>query len=490
MDYQALDFEKYKIITIFHNKTLLMQKLSPTLGLRSSIFLVISIVIGSGVFKKVAIMSSILKSPGLVILCWALAGFISLMGALCNAEMACMFANSGGEYFYFQKVYNRFFAFIFGWANFVVIQTAGIAALAYIFAESFNSFIPFPTFNTGISGNFLLDNFSIKLLASALIILLSYINYRGIKNAEKVSRFMTFLLLAAASVIIITGLSSHAGNKLNLITPALHNGNGLSGWLLIKAITIASLGAFWGYEGWNGIGLIGEEIKNPKRNIPLSLGFGILIIISIYVLLNVVYLYILPIDTLIKINDHPNQIAAVEVMKVVLGKWGELFIALLIMVTTFNATNGTILTSARIYYAMARDKNFYRNAAKVHPKHKTPSVSLLLQGIWAILLVWSGTFDQLTDMLIFSTFIFYGAIAIGVMIMRKRAPLYPRPYKITGYPFTPIVFCLCCLLLIGVTLYNQPKEALSGLGLIALGIPFYWFWTQKKPKREPVAIVE
>jgi APA family basic amino acid/polyamine antiporter len=454
-----------------------MQKLVPSLNLRSSVFLVVGLVIGSGVFKKAAVMSSILKSPGLVILCWALAGFISLMGALCNAELACMFANSGGEYFYFQKVYNRFFGFIFGWANFVVLQTAGIAALAYIFAESFNSIMPLPAFHTG--SNFFADNLSIKLFASLLIIFLSYVNYRGIKNAEKLTRYMTFLLLAAATVIIIAGLSSHAGNELNLVTPASHSGSGLSGWPLIKAITIASLGAFWGYEGWNGVGMIGEEIKNPKRNIPLALIFGILIIISVYVLLNVVYLYILPIDRLIQINSHPNQIAAVEVMKVVSGKWGALFIALLIMVTTFNATNGTILTSARIYYAMARDKNFYRHAARVHPRHKTPSVSLLLQGIWSILLVWSGTFDQLTDMLIFSTFIFYGSTAIGVMLMRKRDPLHPRPYKVTGYPFTPVVFCMCCLLLIGVTLYNQPKEALSGLGLIAMGIPFYWFWTQR-----------
>jgi APA family basic amino acid/polyamine antiporter len=166
-------------------------------------------------------------------------------------------------------------------------------------------------------------------------------------------------------------------------------------------------------------------------------------------------------------------------MKVIWGKWGELFIAILIMVTTFNATNGTILTSARVYYAMARDRNFYRHAATIHPTFKTPSVSLLMQGIWAIILVWSGTFDQLTDMLIFSAFIFYGAIAVGVIVMRSREPDYPRPYKVNFYPVTPVLFILCCIFLIGVTLYNQPTEALSGLGLIAIGIPFYWFWTNK-----------
>lgn len=456
-----------------------MQKLSPTLGLKSAIFLVVSIVIGSGVFKKVALMSAILKSPGLVILCWVLAGVISLAGALCNAEIACMFANSGGEYFYFQKIYNRFFSFIFGWANFVVVQTGGIAALAYIFAESLNSILPMPIFIEGQPSNFLLNNFSIKLLASLLIILLSYVNYRGIKHADRLTNFMTYLLLASAITIICAGLFSGMGNLIHLTTSASSSGVGLSGWALIKAITIASLGAFWGYEGWNSVGMIGEEIKNPKRNLPRALAFGMLIIITIYVLLNLVYLYILPIDKLININNHPNQIAAVEVMKVIWGKWGELFIAILIMVTTFNATNGTILTSARVYYAMARDRNFYRHAATIHPTFKTPSVSLLMQGIWAIILVWSGTFDQLTDMLIFSAFIFYGAIAVGVIVMRSREPDYPRPYKVNFYPVTPLLFIFCCIFLIGVTLYNQPTEALSGLGLIAIGIPFYWFWTNK-----------
>ena len=459
-----------------------MQKLPPSLGLRASIFVVISVILGSGVFKKVALMAFTLQSPKLVLLCWVLAGFISLAGALCTAEMAGMFPNSGGEYFYFQKVYSRFFAYIYGWANFVVLKTASIAALAYIFAESFNSILPLPkwSFNIGKSGVAIIDNLPVKLLASLLIIALSYVNYRGIKHAEKLSRVMTIIMLTAAAIIVFAGLGSPAGNTKNLVTPGIHAGNGLNGWLLIKAITIASLGAFWGYEGWNCVGLIGEEIKNPKRNLPLALGIGTLVIMLVYVSLNIVYMYILPIDALIQINDHPNQIAAVEVMKVVWGKWGGLFVAILILVTTFNANNSTILTSARIFFAMARDKNFYQQAATVHPIYKTPSVALFLQAAWSVILVWSGTFDQLTDMLIFSSFIFYGATALSVMLMRKRVPLQPRAYKVIGYPFTPFLFCMCCLLLIGVTLFNQPKEAISGLGLIATGIPFYWFWVRRK----------
>lgn len=459
-----------------------MQKLPASLGLRSAIFMVVSVILGSGVFKKVAMMSATLQSPLLVLLCWVLAGFISLAGALCTAEMCGMYPSSGGEYFYFQKVYNRFFAYIFGWANLVVLRTASIAALAYIFAQSFNSVIPLPEYSGNItkSGSLFIDNLSVKALASLLIIVLSYINYRGIKHAEKLSRYMSYLMISAAAIIVIAGLMAPMGKFSNLTTASTQAATHLSFWQIIKAITIASLGAFWGYEGWNNIGMIGEEIKNPKRNLPLSLGIGTLIIMLIYVLLNIVYLYVLPIDSFIEMNNHPNQIAAVEVMKVVWGKWGELFVAILILVTTFNATNSTILTSARVFYAMARDNNFYKPAATVHPVYKTPSVALFLQGVWSIILVWSGTFDQLTDMLIFSAFIFYGASAVAVIIMRKRAPNEPRFYKVIGYPFTPILFCMFCILLIGVTLFNQPREALSGVALIACGIPFYFYWTRKQ----------
>ena len=459
-----------------------MEKLTPSLGLRSAIFIVISSILGSGVFKKAALMSAILQSPLLVILCWLLAGIISLMGALCTAEMVGMFPNSGGEYFYFQKVYNRFFAFIYGWANFVVIKTAAIAALAYIFAESFNSIIPLPLLSIHFGNNewFVVDNISIKLLASLLIAFLSYINYIGLNHAEKLSRILTFLMLGAALVIVIAGLNSSKGLSTNLITNGINFKKGLTGWPLIKLVTLASLGAFWGYEGWNCLGMIGEEVKNPKQNLPLAIGIGTLTIIVLYVLLNLVYLYILPIDRIIGIHSHPNQIIAVEVMKTIWGHWGQLFLALLILVSTLNCNNSTILTSSRIFYAMARDHNFYPPAATVHPVYKTPSVALILQAIWSILLVWSGTFDQLTDMLVFSAFIFYGSSALAVLIMRIKEPQLPREYKVIAYPITPLLFCFFCIFLIGITLTNQPREALSGLGLIATGIPFYWYWTKKK----------
>lgn len=446
-----------------------MQKLPPTLNLRSCIFLVVGLIIGSGVFKKIAPMSATLQSPALVLSCWILAGLVSLAGALCTAEMTSLFPNSGGEYFYFQKVYNKFFAFLFGWSCFAVMKTSSIAALAYIFAQSVNNIIPLPY-----------PNISIKCLASILIIALSYLNYRGIKKAEKLSRIMTIALLIASAAIIVAGLTSAKGSITNLTTSATTAiGHPLTGMSLASAIVVASLGAFWGYEGWNSIGHIGEEIIDPKRNLPLALGIGTGIVMLVYVLLNLVYLYILPIDTFIALKDTPNKIAAVEVLRTIGGATGALCISLLILVTTFNATNSTILASARISYAMARDGLFFKKAATVHPDYESPSVSLGIQCIWGALLIWSGSFDQLTDMLIFASFIFYGATAFGVIRMRIVAPELHREYKVPGYPVIPAFFCLFCLFLVVQTLYNKPGEALAGLGLIALGIPFYFYWNKK-----------
>ncbi len=458
-----------------------MSKLLPKIGLRSATILVVSVIVGSGVFKKIAPMSAELGSPMLVILCWIFAGIISLAGALSTAEMASIYPDSGGEYAYFKKIYGRFFAFLYGWGNFTVMKTASIAALAYIFAQSFNSLVPLPIFNlsfTIFEAN-ILDNLSIKILASALVFVLSVLNFRGIKVAESLSSILTFVMFGAVLLLIIGGLSSSHGSFENLTKQSSHFDNTmLKDWGLVKAMMLASLGAFWGYEGWNHIGFIGEEVKNPQKNLPLALGFGTGIVILIYVLLNIVFVYILPIDFFIQLNVTPNKIAAIEVANKILGKIGVLFVGSLILLTTLNATNSSIMMSARIFYAMSRDGFFFKKAAYIHPKFQTPSYSLLIQSIWSILLVWSGSFDQLTDMLVFASFIYYGCTALGVIILRVKSPNIERKYKVIGYPFVPAFFVTFCVFLLIITIYNQPKEALMGLGLICTGIPFYLFWSE------------
>jgi basic amino acid/polyamine antiporter, APA family len=455
--------------------------LQPKLGLRAASFLVISVIIGSGVFKKIAPMAEELGTPWLILLCWFIAGIVSLAGALCTAELVSMYPNSGGEYNYFQKIYGRFFSFLYGWASFAVIKTASISALAYIFAQSLNSLFPLPVIDsdTTFLGLHLFENLSIKLLASFLILLLTLLNYRGVQFAEKLSSILTYAMLIAITFFLVVGFNADKGSMSNLTTAATNASTTLNGWTLVKAMFLASLGAFWGYDGWNNIAFIGEEIKNPKRNLPLALGLGTLGVMAVYVLINFVFLYVLPIDYFIQLNETPNKIAAVEVAGQISGPLGMVLVACLILVTTLNSTNSSILMSARMLYAMARDKTFFNQAASVHPTYNTPDKALFIQAAWAVLLVFSGSFDQLTDMLVFAAFLFYAATAFGLMYLRIKAPTADRGYKVIGYPIVPVLFLLFCITICTMTLINQPFEAMMGLALIASGLPVYW-WLGRK----------
>jgi APA family basic amino acid/polyamine antiporter len=281
------------------------------------------------------------------------------------------------------------------------------------------------------------------------------------------------------------GLSISGGSLSNALTPAsdydpaaFNSGLGMAGVLFA-----AMLGAFWAYEGWLNLGFIGEEVKDPQRNIPLGLIIGILIVIAVYLAINFTYLYVIPMDEMIALAANENTIMAVVAVERFLGTPGLWFISLLIVITTLGCANTTILSAARIYYAMARNGQFARAAHRLHPRHNTPAGALVMQGIWSSLLVFSGTFDQLTDMLIFASFIFYGAIVFGVFVLRRRMPAAERPYRAIGYPIVPALFIVFCVALVIVTCIQQPREAFLGLFLIAMGTPFYVYWLRRYEQR-------
>ena len=458
-----------------------METLKEKISFRSAVFLVVSVIIGSGVFKKVVPMSATLGSPYLVILCWILAGLISLAGALSTAEMASMYPNSGGEYAYFQKIYGKFFAFLYGWSSFTIIKTAAISALAYIFAQSFNRLFPLPeiAFPDAWKDFFLFENFSVKALAAMLILLLTLLNHFGVRSAERLTYLLSIAMMLGILLFIGWGFFSGVGSFNNLKQASTVDASP-SGWNLFSAMMMASLGAFWGYEGWNNVGYIGEEIKNPKRNLPRALALGTIIVIIAYVSLNIVYLYVMPIDGFIGMKDQTNTIAAIEVAGRMAGNLGMTLVACLILTTTLNANNSSVLLSARMIYALSRDGLFMKQAGAVHPKYNTPHVALWIQGVWAIVLLYSGTFDQLTDMLVFAAFLFYGSTALGVIIMRIKHPEIERQYKVIGYPLVPGLFVLFCLGIFLMTIIHQPKEALWGLILIFSGVPVYGWMNRKK----------
>ena len=432
-------------------------------------------------------MSVELLSPGLVLTCWVLAGLITLCGALSNAEIASMLADSGGEYVYYRKIYNRFFAFLYGWSSFTVIRSASLASIGYVFGQSFNSLVPLPQLPASMAEISLFgiftpfDNFGVKMLTIGLIAGLSYINYRGLKGGEGLSRVILFLVTISILLIIVLGLTIGGGSFENLQTHAA--GFVERPWYdsgFIQSMFAAMLAAFWAYEGWSTTGYLGGEIKNPNRNLPLALIFGVLFVMVVYTSINFTYLFVLPIDEIVTLSKSQNTIAAVSVVKHFLGSPGVLFISLLILLTTFGATNTTALMPPRLYYAMAREGMFFKWASYIHPTYNTPSKAFLIQAIWASILVLSGSFDQLTDMLVFASFIFYGATALGVFILRYKMPDAPRPYKAWGYPVVPGLFILFCVFLVVITLIGKPREALLGLGLMLTGVPFYFYWRKKE----------
>ncbi|MBX7046063.1 MAG: amino acid permease [Ignavibacteria bacterium] len=455
------------------------------LGLSTAILIVISSMIGSGVFKKAAPMADDLQSSGLILICWLIAGIITLFGSITNAEIAGLIAEPGGQYVYFKQMYGRFFAFMYGWSCFSVIQSASIASIAYVFAESVNSVIPLPHLSDAMEKwEFWVftpfANFGVKGLTIITIIFLTGANYLGVIFGGFINNLFTVLKVIGIIVIIILALTISGGSASN-ISPMFANpgANYNSSLGLFGAMFAAMLGAFWAYDGWNNIGYLGGEITNPKRNIPIALFTGVGLVTAIYLLVNYAYLYVLPLNELMGIAGTENTIVAVEVMRKFMGNGGAMFISILIMVSTFGTTNGTILASSRIYFAMAKDKLFFPSAANVHPKFRTPYTSLIIQGTWASLLVLSGTFDQLTDMLIFASFIFYGAGAFGVFVLRKKMRDAHRPFKAIGYPVVPAIFVLFCATLVIVTIINNPRDAGIGLALVLIGIPFFHNWKRK-----------
>ncbi len=455
-------------------------------GLTTGIILLVSSIIGSGVYKKVAPMSLDLQSPYLILLAWLLAGLVTLLGVLTIAEIAMRIPVSGGPFAYLREMYGEKVSYFYGWASFACIQSASTAAISYVSAQSLNAVLPLPVLGgewetMTVFGVFMpFANLGVKLVAVTFILILTTINSRGVHQGGRVSNVITVIVLISLLIIVLTGMSVGGGvmdNVTNNASTYPPDSFAQSGGFM-KMIFLAMLSAFWAFEGWINIGFVGDEIRNPQRNIPRILIFGMLLITGIYLVVNFTYLHVVPIDKMMEFARNQNSIAAVEVIRYFAGYEGAFAISLLIIVTTLGCTNATILTSARIYYAMAKKGLFFKQAAEVHPTYHTPNKSLWIFATWASILVFSGTFDQLTDMLVFAQFIFYGLVVAGIFILRKKTPSAPNTYKVIGYPVVPVLYLLFCAGLLTYTLSERPREAIMGLVLIALGTPFY-FWFKR-----------
>lgn len=472
-------------------------KLIPALGLFSATMLVAGGVIGSGIFRKPGVMAAQVGSPEILLGIWLLAGVVSLLGTLSNAELASMMPSTGGQYLYLQRAYGPFVAFVYGWALFAVIQTGSIAALAYVFAEYANRLFPLPeasgalaglAFRLPLIGDILpFKELGIKGLAAGVIAILTAVNYLGVRFGGIVQDIFSIAKMAAMlGLALLVMITPEAGRAANLIADS--GSIRPTGFALWAGIAAALQGAFWAYDGWHKITYIGGELKAPERDLPRSLVMGILLVTGLYLVMSLVYSYVLPVDEMAR-----SKLVAADVAERCLPGGGK-FIAIAVMLSTFGAANAVILTSARVYYRMGEDAVAPSFLGRTHPRYRTPAASLMVQGAWSILLLFSGTFDTLTDTLIFVSWFFYIANAAAVIVLRRREPEAARPFRVPGYPWVPCIFIAFGLVYLVLTLGNdiaayrkahalgQPAllNSALGLGLVLLGAPIYWHYRRRQ----------
>jgi APA family basic amino acid/polyamine antiporter len=468
------------------------------MGLIAAVAAGVGSIIGSGIFKKPALMASQLGSPELLILVWVVAGIMTLFGALSIAEISGMFQDPGGQYVYFNKGYNRFVGYLYGWAVFIVTQTGSLAAIAYVFSDSLGYFVKFPRLSAawenfaipipGIGAMTPFKSIGLKLTTIALVLFLTAMNYFGVKFGNAIAIIFSGLKIGVLIALVVLAFTLGHGSLGNF-TESIPAAAGSPSVFLMFIMAMA--GAFWAYDAWINITFMSGEIKNVQKNLPRAMAITVLVVIAVYVLINLAYIYIIPVPEMAA-KYSESYLVAVDTAASFLGKWGAAAIAVAIMISTFGAVNSIAMTSARVYFAMAREKLFFRRLGNVHPRYRTPGAALVVQGAWASILVFSGTFDQLTDMLIFVSWIFYALAAFSVFTLRKKMPDAPRPYRVWGYPVTPILFVLFASVYIVFTLYSDISNYTSGrspiinsvMGLlwVALGIPGYLYWNRKSKK--------
>lgn len=443
--------------------------LAQRIGLPTAIAVVIGSVIGSGIFLVPQKIAMTLGDAGWIIAVWIFGGLLSLAGALTNAEIAGMIPAAGGQYVYFKQIYGDFPAFLYGWTTFIVYQTGSIAAIAVAFAEYLGYFFPALSSFSVNFGLFVMPEAGIKLVAIGAILFVTGVNYFGVQFGGFVQRLFTTLKVLAIAAIVLTcfAFGTHTGH---LYSPFFSHGS-MNGASLLSAFGIALVAVLWAYDGWNSVTYLAGEVKDAQRNIPIALVAGTSAVIIIYAITNLAYMYVLPVSQI----AHSNLVAA-DAISHFFGTNGAALIAIAVMLSTFGTVNATTMTTARVYFAMAKDKLFFKGVSNVHPKYRTPHVSLIVQGIWASLLTLTGTYDQLFTYVIFASWLFYALGAFGIFILRKKRPDAVRPYRTVGYPVVPMAFVVVATWFVYNTIVTDPRDSLFGLGLVLIGIPAYIYW--------------
>jgi APA family basic amino acid/polyamine antiporter len=429
------------------------------MGLGQATAMVVGIIIGASIFVQPAEIARLVPWVPAVFAVWIVAGLLTLFGALCCAELASAFPRTGGVYVFLKETYSPAVGFLWGWAMFWSMHSGIIAAIAVVFARYVGYFVP-------------LSDTGTRLVAIAAILVLSGINYLGVKQGSTLQTIFTLgkVIAIVALLLLVVVLSSPGA----VATPASPGPQ-----ISIARFALAVGAGLFAFGGWHMVTYTAEETRNPERTIPLALVIGVLTVTACYIALNAAYFYALPLEKV----ASSTRVAA-DAAEAVIGRRGGATISAVVIFSTFGAVSGVILVGPRVYFAMARDGLLFRWFAAVHPRFQTPHRAIVLQGIWASVLVATGTYRALFTRVIYTEWIFFALMVLGLFVLRRRSNYAPR-YRVWGYPILPAVFVLVSFFIAANQIVSEPRDSIIGLGIVALGLPVYYLWARKSlvPKR-------
>ncbi len=482
------------------------------LGLTSATTLVMGSMIGSGIFIVSAEIAREVNSPGLLILAWAVTGFMTIVGALSYGELAAMMPRAGGQYVYLREALGPIWGFLYGWTLFMVIQTGTVAAVGVAFGKFLGYFFPAVSADNWIIhlwkvppihiGPMVLGNMDVglntqNLCGIVIVLFLTGLNIFGIRGGALVQNIFTIAKVAALAALVLAGIfvgrnaQAIAANFSNFWRwDAPHSATGTLAGPFVGVLTIlavAQVGSLFSADAWNNVTFTAGEVRNPKRNLPLSLAIGTGVVILLYIAVNFIYLAVLPMDgdaNAASVFARGIKYATADrvgtaALQQMFGSSGAALMAIAILISTFGCCNGLILSGARVYYAMAKDGLFFKSAGEVHARYRTPVISLLVQAVWTCILCLSGTYGQLLDYIIFAVLVFYILTIGSLFVLRRTEPNAERPYRAIGYPLLPAIYIVMALFIDVVLLRYKPQYTWPGLIIVLLGIPVYLVWTRR-----------
>lgn len=430
-----------------------------SIGLVQATALVAGTIIGAAIFVQPSEITALVPSVGGVLLTWAVAGVLTLFGALACAELSSAMPRSGGVYVFLNVAFSPLLGFLWGWAMFWVMHSGIMAAIAVVVARYVGFFVP-------------LGDAGIRLLAVGAIGSLSAVNYYGVRYGGAVQTVFTIAKVAAIALVVAAGFALGAGVP-DRATPGAALDAPVAAGVAPRDFMLALIAGLFAFGGWHMVTYTAEETVRPERTIPLALMIGVAVVTAAYVALNAAYLYVLPVDQVIL----STRVAA-DAAERLIGPTGGAVVAGLVIVSAFGALNGIVLTGPRVYYVMARDGLLFRWAGDVHPRYRTPHRAILLQAAWASVLVWTGTYREIFTRVIFTEWIFFALMAGGLMVLRRRSDYAPA-YRLWGYPVIPLVFIAASALIVVNRLVSQPLDSAVGLALVGLGAPVYLLWARR-----------